>query len=517
MRMPLGMPVAGAPSLLPAEPLRFASAEATFHRGDEKEFLKVIDGVEAGPGGWSPAPKAYEPHALVVRCERPVEVAELDITLFFLAGRPLNALAEFSLAFTTDEVPSLSGNWQPLEILRFAADVNTLRRTPEGSLRVESFPAEVTGNQRDDVYRLTTRLPGGRATGLRLNAIPVQLPGSETRALSWWPSHDFTLTEFRARRSCPGKHQHRPAPAGQRQPCAVYALPHPGSQQASNLTDGLPATIAHPMDPIPSPGFFFEIDLGRVTDIDHIALRNRVDEKFERMSRLRLRWFEQAPGEGLAPTWETLSRADGSHPAPGAVELLRAKDGTGRFRGRYLRISTESQVPYSPQLAEVEVYETRTPELAAVLADGSPLEVRKPLVIPPGTRRITLDVRIPQDGRPPGDAFRWRIPGEFDDWQNSSLMTIDLGCPPAGEHVFEAQALHSDGEWDASLYQCRSSSASTGGKAAGFGLTSGFRDRTGDRQRHALVTPPGSPPTGSHEGGELAGRGTRPHRPRPAR
>ena len=102
-----GCLMASAPSILPAEPLRFASAEATFHRGDEKEFLKVIDGVETGPGGWSPAPKAYEPQALVLRCERPAEAAELDITLFFLAGRPLNPLAEFSLAFTTDEVPSL--------------------------------------------------------------------------------------------------------------------------------------------------------------------------------------------------------------------------------------------------------------------------------------------------------------------------------------------------------------------------------------------------------------------------
>ena len=352
--------------------------------------------------------------------------------------------------------------------------MHTLRRTPEGSLRVESFPAEVTGNQRDDVYRLTTRLPGGRATGLRLNAIPVQLPGSETRALSWWPSHDFTLTEFRAAvhvRESTNIALHQRVSASH----ALFTHSHiPDPQQASNLTDGLPATIAHPMDSIPSPGFFFEIDLGRVTDIDHIALRNRVDEKFERMSRLRLRWFEQAPGEGLAPTWETLFRADGSHPAPGAVELLRAKDGTGRFRGRYLRISTESQVPSSPQLAEVEVYETRTPELAAVLADGSPLEVRKPLVIPPGTRRITLDVRIPQDGRPPGDAFRWRIPGEFDDWQNSSMMTIDLGCPPAGEHVFEAQALHSDGEWDASLYQLPVLVRQHWWKSSWFGLASGF-------------------------------------------
>lgn len=432
-----------------AEPLRFSAAEATFHRGDEKEFLKVIDGVEAGPQGWSPAPKAYEPHALVVACERPVEAAELDVTLFFLAGRPLNPLAEFALAYTTDAEPSLAGNWQPLEITRFTSDVNTLRRTPEGSLRLEFFPNHVTGNTPDDVYRLITRLPGGRATGFRLNAIPVQLPGTETRALSWWPPHDFTLTEFRVAvhvRESTNIALHQPVTASHK----LYVQPWLGQQQqASSLTDGLPATIGHPDDPNLGRAFFFEIDLGRVVGIDHFNLRNRGDEAFDRMSRLRLKWFEQAPAEGASPVWEAYHRADDSHPAPGAVDILRAGDGRGDFRGRYLRISSESPVPLSPQLAEVEVYETRTPVLVAARADGKPLESHGKLEVPPDARRLELELSIPQAGRPAGDILRWRVPGEVDGWRGSSRLTIEMACPPAGEHVFEAQALHSDQHWDA--------------------------------------------------------------------
>ena len=89
------------------EPLKLIDPQATFHSGTSADFAQVIDGVEFGPQGWSQAPKSYEPQSLVVRCERPVEAAELDVTLFFLAGRPLNALAEFSLSYTTDAEPLL--------------------------------------------------------------------------------------------------------------------------------------------------------------------------------------------------------------------------------------------------------------------------------------------------------------------------------------------------------------------------------------------------------------------------
>jgi signal transduction histidine kinase len=439
--------------MLAAEPIRFSSAEATFHRGDRAEFLKVIDGIPEGPSGWSPAPKVSDPHALVVRCERVVEADELDIDLFFLAGRPWNALAEFSLSFSTDPEPSLQGNWQPLEITRYAAEVGTLRRTVGGGLHLDFFSFNQVGNQPDDGYHLTARLPGGTATGFRLDAVPVQLPGTEARGLSWWPPHDFTLTEFRV-----GVHVRQTTNIALHQPVteshALYGQPWTGQkQQASNLTDGLPATIAHPDDPTLGPTFYFEVDLGRVAELDHFSLRNRGDEAFDRMSRLRLKWFEQAPVLGASPIWEAFHRADGSHPAPGGVEVLRAGDGKGSFRGRYLRISSESPVPLSPQLAEVEVYETRTPVLVAARADDQPLESHGMLEIPPGTRRIQLELAIPQLGRPGGDVLRWRIPGEVGAWQGSSRMNLDLACPSAGDHVLEAQALHSDKQWDATVFR----------------------------------------------------------------
>jgi signal transduction histidine kinase len=148
-----------------------------------------------------------------------------------------------------------------------------------------------------------------------------------------------------------------------------------------------------------------------------------------------------------------MARADGTHPPPGAVEILRADDGSGPFRGRRLRISTDSPLEFTPQLAEVEVYQTRTPLLVTARADGHELRLADGLDVPPGVRRLSFDLHIPQAGRPAGDLFRWRIRGEMENWESSRLWSIDLACPPAGKNVFEAQALHSDGEWDSTIYQ----------------------------------------------------------------
>jgi signal transduction histidine kinase len=439
---------------LNAEQIRLIQPQASFHAGSADDFACVVDGVPEGPRGWSPGPKVSEPQALVVRCERPVEADELDIDLFFLAGRPWNALAEFSLSFTTDAEPSLQGNWQPLEISRFAADVNNLRRTPEGRLHLDFFSFNNVGNQPDDVYRLTARLPGGRATGFRLDVFPVQLPGTENRGMSWWSPHDFTLTEFHVGthvRQTTNIALHQQATASH----ALYDVADLGlSQKASNLTDGLPATIAHPKDPNLGSAFYFEIDLGRVANLDHIGLRSRGDSQAQdRMTRLRVILFDQAPDHLGSPTWTALLRADGSQQLPGAVDLVRAGSGQGAFRGRFLRISSESSVPNSPQLAEVEVYETRMPVLMAAHADGKVLDGLKELSIPPGTRRLSLDLKIPQAGRPPNDGFRWRVSGDVDEWQHASNKTIDMVCPQVGKHVFEAQALHSDNQWDATVFR----------------------------------------------------------------
>ena len=432
---------------LHAEPIHLVRPEATVHAGTADELTSVIDGVTAGPRGWSPAPKVSEPQALVVRCERPVEADALDIALFFLAGRPMNAIADFALSYTTDAEPSLVGNWQPLEILRFSAEVTSLRRAGPGRLVSESPPRLMTGTVPDDVYRVEALLPGRHATGFRLDVFPVKPYDSDTPGLSWHAPHDFSLTEFRIAehaRETTNIALQRPVKASH--PLEILMVP-------GALTDGLPATIAHPGKADLGADFWFEIDLGRVVQFDHIGLRTRGDDYLDRFSQMKLRSHDEDPSAGAAPVWEGMIRADGSHPARGEVDIVRAGMGQGTFRGRYLRISTDSPVPFSPQLAEVEVYETRRPEVIAAQADGREIPVMERLELPPGTRRLSLRLRIPQSGMPADVRFRWRLRGDLEAWQDSYLMNIDMPCPPPGKTTFEAQALHSDGQWDASVYR----------------------------------------------------------------
>lgn len=437
---------------LGAEPIRFSSAEATFFRGEKEQFLQVIDGVPAGPHGWSPAPQVDKAHALVVRCAEPVEADEIDIDLYFLAGRAENALAEFSLSYTIDAEPSLEGNWQPLEITRFAAEVGNLRRNDRNRLHLDFFPYQYSGTTADDVYHIHGKLPRGKATGFRLDAFPVQLPGTTEQRLSWHAPHDFTLTEFKVSkhvRETTNIALHQPVLSSHR----LYYADDVYQQKAASLTDGLPATMAHPHEANLGDLFFFEIDLGRQLLIDHISLRNRVDFDTNRMSHLLLRLHEREPLSDLSPAWSCMHRTDGSSPGPGEVDILRAENGKGHFRGRYLRISSKSPVPFSPQLAEVEVYESRTPQLISARADGNAIAIQKNLLIPPGTLRLSLDVNIPQPGMPATDPFRWRIMGLSQSWQTSSDMTLDIACPPPGTYVFEAQARHSDNQWDRTVYR----------------------------------------------------------------
>lgn len=436
-----------------ASPISFSSAEATFHRGSREEFLRVIDGVVSGPLGWSPAPRVFEAQSMIVCCKEPIVAEELTVELYFLCGKPLNAMAQFALSFTQDDVPRFDGRWEKMPIDQFAADVGSLQRAENESMKLAFFGASVTGNQRDDVYRLKVRLPTGRATGFRLDAIPVELPDVKTRTLSWWPPHDFTLTEFRVEVRSPEITNialNRPVLASHE--LHRDKLNHE-VQLAGNLTDGSPATIAHRDDAFLGEAFFFEIDLQKMVEIDHISLRNRADECFDRMRRLHIECHEHSQPTTEKPLWQAWHRMDDSDPEPGAVDVIWAKDGQGSFRGRYLKISSTSDVVYSPQLAEVEVYEKRTPALVGISLDGNATAHSPKITVPPDVRRLAIQLAIDQRGMPRGDILRWRLLGMSEEWQSSSLLQWDLPCPRAGKYMLEVQARHSDGVWDSSILQ----------------------------------------------------------------
>ncbi|MCE9608826.1 MAG: histidine kinase [Chthoniobacter sp.] len=438
-----------------AEPIEFRSVEASFHGGSTEELLECIDGIEAGPHGWRVAPQVGEPHSAVFRTAAPLSANAVQLTLCFLSGRFNNAIAEFAVSATTDADPSLAGRWEPLRIVRFRAERAKLTRTADNHLRAKETTREIRGMEADDVYSVTVRTERDGITGFRLDVFPVTHEGPSPPeheeifpsgpVASWGIYGDFILTEFRAE------------PLGNVALGAPVKATHPlaGNMQPSALTDGLPSTFSHPQDPDLGTNFHFEIDLGRVVEMDHLTLRGRNDgvrENYNRLSQLLVQLYDREPADEVKPVWQRLHRADGSFPDEGMPDVLRPAKGEGEFRGRYIRLSTNSTVRLSPQIAEVEVYETRTPTLACLLADGRVLPMAGHLSVPAGSRQLSFEFRISHSGKAPKGALRWRLEGMGSDWQSSPSAVLSIPCPRPGSYVLQAQAGHSDGLWDATIF-----------------------------------------------------------------
>src|SRR5678816_282696 len=62
--------------------------------------------------------------------------------------------------------------------------------------------------------------------------------------------------------------------------------------------------------------------------------------------------------------------SDGSHsPSGGADTIYGANSPTGTFAGRFVRIVNNSDAPYNPQIAEVEVYGGSPPQIRSFTAE----------------------------------------------------------------------------------------------------------------------------------------------------
>lgn len=438
--------------VLEATPVTFDSVTATHAAGSADGLMKAIDGRHASPEGWSVAPQFDQPQSAVFKTAEPIEADLLAVTLFFMSGRPNTSFARFSISYTSDVEPHLDSRWEGLPIINFGATTNRLRRAPDGSLETDEVPILVTGGIPDEVYWISARLGGRRITGFRVDVHPVVSavqPWTGSR-FSWSISRDFLLTEFKAEVITTTTNVALGAAVTATHPLFVeYGFDR---MKPEALTDGWPSTLAHPEQDQFGKDFYFEIDLGRQRSLDHLGLRQRGDEyNLDRFGMMRLRLYQEKPDSGAPPVWETLHREDNSHPPAGSVDIVRATDGTGDFRGRYLRISSENPVPLSPMLAELEAYETRTPRLLEARADDRILPTGPPLRVRPGVQRLAFHLEIPQWGSPMDGLFRWRVRGVSDIWHVGDSFDLEISSPPAGECVLEVQAAHSDGEWDSSL------------------------------------------------------------------
>jgi signal transduction histidine kinase len=432
--------------------VKFREIITSYHAGSIEDVKLTIDGREASPKGWSVAPNFAEPQSAIFVADKPIKADLLNLTMFFMSGRPNSSFAHFSVRYTTDDKPCFTSEWHALPILNFGATASKLSRGQDDHLMAEEVSVILTGRIPDNLFWITARMRNLAITGFKIDVFPMfRSPEFDVAfvgkgpLMAWSREKDFVLTEFRAEILTTSTNVALGASA-----TATHPLYFENERmKAHALTDGWPSTIAHPDEAVAGKDFYFEIDLGQERMMDHLTLRQRGDPySLDLFSRMRIRVYAKDPKLGASPTWQTLNRADGSFPAQGESDVLQAKHGEGEFRGRYLRISHEDKAPFAPMLAEVEVYETRTARLVSLKADEHLLATDKGLSIPAGVQRLAFQWDIPQAGNPDTALYRWKVQGVSQNWQSSASLLLEIPCPPPGDYSIEIQAAHSDGVWD---------------------------------------------------------------------
>lgn len=450
-----------------AVPVAIERVVCSRHVGNAEDLANVIDGNEAASRGWSVGVDHGRPEAAVMVLRTPVVADLLNLSMYFMSGRTNAFFNCFAVSVTSDAEPRLEGQWEPVRVLNYGATAGTLRPLAGDRFGSEEVPIFYTGTIVDNVYWLTCRTRGKVVTGIRIDVFPQQRSvvypehwRIQRDCLSWAHGGDFVLTEFRVELVSSTTNMALGKPVRASKPLArvlmsdEYPVAASAQMTAAALTDGWPSTFAHPASRVPERDFFFEIDLERVMELDHLNLRQRGDDMdLDRFGRMWVRLYEQDPATGAEPVWQTLHRPDGSFPEVGEVDVLRAGDGQGVFRGRYVRISGESDVEWSPMLAEVEVYERRYGVLEGVRADGRPLVCDSGWVIPHGVLQMEFAFAFPQLGRANHALLRWRLVGEGGEWQVLDGNRVILPRLPGGRHRLEVQAAHSDGRWDGAMLQ----------------------------------------------------------------
>jgi signal transduction histidine kinase len=421
-----------------AVPVKLEAVESTAPVDPAHPLEAAVDGSLTNGNGWNFHSAESNPPFAVFATTSPLVAETLLLQFHFLPPESVSQLSSLRVSVTTDERPGLTAHWRPL--IPDAAIANC--RDP---LKLQGVTVYLPTNCPLSLLTVRVRAPFGGITGFRLKLTPA--PGFETAppGTNSSPEAGFLLTEFsveadplRTSNIALGRQVFVGGRAGS-------ALP------ARNLTDGFYGTYSRPDVHWKEKPFFFELDLGKNTPLDHILIRGRDDASEQnRLCCYRIEIRDEPAGLPPKVQWTGTFHSDGSHPPLDGADIIREQDGSGVFAGRDIRIYRTRDDLIQPQIAELEVYPRVTPQASYWLADGKFLSDGLNVHVPAGIRK--LEFTIVSDAPPLARdmvAYRWRIPGWSESWHETApdgRVTLSPP-PPPGSFQLAMQARHTDGIW----------------------------------------------------------------------
>ncbi len=379
-------------------------------------------------GNWIVPPGAG-PQATLFRLPNPLSAKRVRLKLEFPGGEVGNFFREFSISAARNLKPSLTSQWTPI--------FPVWLRSSEGELLRAGNRIRLEGNAANPSLQLDANLPYDDVTALKLEVYKTEKPQLAT-ILTRMDMETVPLATTNVALGCPVRTSH----------------PLPADMPADFLTDGLGDTEVKPPAPDLGAAFHYEVDLKRRWELDHIHFRFASDpHDFTRFSQVRLELYDEKPGSGIKPVWTTHPKTDDSvHADSGHVkvrDVLGKNAGVGVFKGRYLRISSDSKVPFSPQLSEVEVYPSILPAGVTTHANERVMKANRPLEISAGTSWLAFFITMPEIKDPAQLETQWRISGFRDEWlAGPASGSVESRCPAPGNYAFEARVRHTDGVWN---------------------------------------------------------------------
>ena len=400
---------------------------------------ELVDGNTEEGNGLDMARVQFTEQEIIFAADAPISAQAFQFTTWHKSEEVAAYPAEIEIAVTSDEKPSRLSNWTPLK--PGVVMTHDFAISP-GIASIHGNNIELSGNRPRIILTARATSPLTGVAGFRLRFFPHDtghISGQKTLGRS--KAGNCVINEF----------QIVPDPLRSTNIALGRQVSTPGETYSTLpshlLTDGFPSTFSHPNDSHQAKGFYFEVDLGSVRDLDHVVLLARLDgEATDRLGNYEVQLFGDDAGKPGSLRWTARMRPDGSSVPVGGNDRVTAKDGKGVFSGRFIRIVNPTELPSRPQIAEVEVYPDLLPKLVSIRADGRPPDREGKLT--PGARSVSFSI-APGDDDPAPELlhFRWRRPGTTWTECNAGELAI-MPCGTPGTHPVEFQARHTDGVWN---------------------------------------------------------------------